>query len=106
MRFLPKRWVHTWTGHTKAVSAARLFPKYGHLVLSAGMDNLVKVCSILCRLGTLLSLYQIWDVYNNQKCLRTFMGHQRAVRDVCWSNDGRRFLSCGYPTFLLYILLF
>lgn len=22
------------------------------------------------------------------------MGHSKAVRDVCWSNDGRRFLSC------------
>ena len=29
------------------------------------------------------------------------MGHSKAVRDVCWSNDGRRFLSCGYPTICL-----
>ena len=24
------------------------------------------------------------------------MGHVKAVKDVCFSNDGRRFLSCGY----------
>lgn len=24
------------------------------------------------------------------------MGHTKAVKDVCFSNDGRRFLSCGY----------
>lgn len=46
--FLPKKWVHTWSGHTKAVAAARLFPKYGHLLLSAGMDNKVKVSEWYC----------------------------------------------------------
>lgn len=24
------------------------------------------------------------------------MGHHKAVKDVTFSNDGRRFLSCGY----------
>jgi pre-mRNA-processing factor 17 len=41
--FLPKRCVHTWMGHTKAVSAIRLFPESGHLLLSASMDSRVKV---------------------------------------------------------------
>lgn len=78
--FLPKRCVHTWTGHTKAVSAIRLFPKSGHLLLSASMDTKVK----------------LWDVYHEGNCLRTFMGHGKAVKDITFNNDGTRFLTASY----------
>eukprot|EP01117_Protostelium_nocturnum_P014553 TRINITY_DN5544_c0_g1_i4.p1 TRINITY_DN5544_c0_g1~~TRINITY_DN5544_c0_g1_i4.p1 ORF type:complete len:448 (-),score=75.62 TRINITY_DN5544_c0_g1_i4:44-1387(-) len=78
--YLPKKLVHTWSGHSKGVNAIRFFPKYGHLLLSACNDGQVK----------------IWDVYNKQKCIRTYIGHQKGVRDICFSNDGRRFLSTGY----------
>ncbi|CAD6942974.1 unnamed protein product, partial [Tilletia controversa] len=78
--FIPKACVHTFSGHTKAISALRLFPKSGHLLLSSSMDTKVK----------------LWDVYHEGNCLRTFMGHTRAVKDVTFSNDGRRFLSAGY----------
>jgi len=78
--FIPKKWLHTWVGHNKGVQKIEFFPKFGHLMLSASHDNTIK----------------IWDVLTHRRCLRTYMGHSKAVRDICFSNDGRRFLSAGF----------
>ncbi|KAF8506880.1 pre-mRNA splicing factor [Russula emetica] len=82
--FIPKVCIHTWTGHTSGVSVIRLFPETGHLLLSGSMDTKIK----------------LWDVYTHTNCLRTFHGHGKAVKDVTFSNDGRRFLSCGYDRYM------
>lgn len=82
--FMPKKLIHTWKGHTKGVSAIRWLPKSAHLLLSCSMDTKIK----------------IWEVFNNRRCIRTYMGHKQAVRDACFDNPGKQFLSAGYDRFI------
>lgn len=86
--FIPKQLIHTWTGHTKAITTIRLFPNSAHLLLSGAMDCKIK----------------IWDVYNerevqyfiNIKVKRTYTGHTKGIRDLCFDSEGTRMLSCSY----------
>lgn len=82
--FTPKKCIHRYTGHTKGVQAIAFFPGYGHLLISASMDGLVK----------------IWDVNGGRGQRRTYMGHSAAVRDVQFNEDGKQFLSAGYDRFV------
>lgn len=82
--FLPKSHIHSWTGHTKGISAIRLVPKTAHLLLSGSMDCRVK----------------LWEVYKERRCIRTYFGHRQAVKDVGFNNDGTEFLSAAYDRYI------
>jgi len=41
--FVPKKLIHTWAGHHKGTTCIRFFPKSGHMLLSSGNDNKIKV---------------------------------------------------------------
>ncbi|KAL0485053.1 pre-mRNA-processing factor 17 [Acrasis kona] len=77
---LPKKWIHTFTGHSKGVSCIEFFPGYGHLFLSTSMDGLAK----------------IWDVNNHRQCVMTYSGHTKAIRQCSFAPDGGTFATAGY----------
>jgi pre-mRNA-processing factor 17 len=82
--FIPKRQIHAWKGHNKGVSVIRWFPKSAHLMLSGALDNKVK----------------LWEVYGQRRCIRTYMGHKQAIRDVNFNNAGDQFLSASYDRYI------
>ncbi len=43
---------------------------------------------------------QLWEVYNEKRLFRTFLGHAKAVRDISFNNDGTKFLSCSYDRYI------
>ena len=77
--YIPKKLVHTYTGHTKNINKLKFFPKIGHFFLSCGADCKIK----------------LWDVYNNRKCARTYLGHIENIKDISFSYDGLQFCSVG-----------
>lgn len=44
--YIPKKAIHTWTGHSKGVNKVLFFPDTAHLLLSASMDCSVKIWNV------------------------------------------------------------
>ena len=86
--YVPKRCEQRLKGHDKGVHCVRFVPGTGHLLLSGGMDGKVKCWKIGSSPGGKI------------QCMRTYDGHTAAVRDVCWSNDGKRFLTASYDRYV------
>ena len=82
--YIPKKNIHIWKSHTKAINALRFFPNSGHLLLSASADTKVK----------------LWDVYHDRELLRTNSGHTKSVTDVTFSPSGNQFLSGSYDRYM------
>ncbi|GAB5364409.1 hypothetical protein AAMO2058_000967600 [Amorphochlora amoebiformis] len=82
--YIPKKCVHTWGGHGKAVNKIEFFPKSGHLIISASMDQTVK----------------LWSVIGQRPLLRTYKGHSGAVRDVNFTVDGTKFYTASYDRYV------
>ena len=84
--YIPKKNIYTYKGHTKPVQVIRFFPQYGHFLLSCSLDSKII----------------LWDVLSTRKCVQTYLGHSEGVRDVCFSNDGKHFLSAGFDKLIRY----
>jgi len=78
--YIPKKQIHTWKSHTKAITSLRFFPNSGHLLLSSSADSKIK----------------IWDCYHSRSLLRTYSGHTKSVTDTDFSPDGLSFLSASF----------
>uniref|UniRef100_A0A673XWI7 Cell division cycle 40 homolog (S. cerevisiae) n=1 Tax=Salmo trutta TaxID=8032 RepID=A0A673XWI7_SALTR len=107
--YLPKKQIHVWTGHTKGVSAIRLFPVSGHLLLSCSMDCKIKVrntpatltpdlpaCTHFAyQLRNSLSMYmdiQWWDARTGE-VVQEYDRHLGAVNTITFVDENRRFVS-------------
>ena len=84
--FVPKRCVATVAAHRRGTACVRLVPRYGHLLLSGGLDGLAK----------------LWTVGADgaRACAVTYHGHSKALRDACFAGDGRRFVTCAFDRYV------
>jgi pre-mRNA-processing factor 17 len=81
--FMPKRVLRTLSGHEAGVWDVALAPQYGHLLLSASTDKTVKV-------------WNFCDDPEDYTNMRTYYGHEQAVRSVAFSEDERSFVSGSF----------
>ncbi|GAX11758.1 pre-mRNA-processing factor 17 [Fistulifera solaris] len=81
--FVPKKCSHRFMGHSKGVHRIRLFPKTGHLLLSAGLDGKCMVWSVTEKI-----------------LMRTYEGHSAGVRDVQFNHNGNKFVSASFDRYL------
>ena len=85
--YIPERNVQSWnTSNKEGFQIAKYFPKSGHFILT----------------GTPEGKCLLYDVMTNRSLTHTYVGHTKAVRDICFSNDGKNFLSCAFDGIVRY----
>lgn len=80
--FIPKRLLHVFTGHKKGVQVVKFLPKFGTFLLSGSFDGTAK----------------LWSVYGKRSLVQTYVGHTAGIRDLCFSNDGKTFITGGFDS--------
>lgn len=53
-------------------------------------------CGGTCPCPGLDGKVKIWDALGSYKCMRTYLGHSKGVKDINFTNDGHKFVSVGY----------
>ncbi|CAG99995.1 Cdc40p [Kluyveromyces lactis] len=78
--FLPKTKIAEYYGHKNGTTSLRFIPKTGHLLLSGGNDNIIK----------------LWDFYHERELLRTYEGHSMTIKDLNFTDNGHSFASASF----------
>ncbi|SMN19676.1 similar to Saccharomyces cerevisiae YDR364C CDC40 Pre-mRNA splicing factor, important for catalytic step II of pre-mRNA splicing and plays a role in cell cycle progression [Maudiozyma saulgeensis] len=78
--YLPKKVKYTFEGHKNGTTSLKFLPHTGHLFLSGGNDNKIK----------------LWDFYHRRNCLRDYQGHSQSINSLDFVNDGTSFISSSY----------
>ncbi|CCF58541.1 hypothetical protein KAFR_0E03900 [Kazachstania africana CBS 2517] len=78
--YLPKRIKYKFSGHSSGTTCMKFIPNTGHLFLSGGNDNIVK----------------IWDFYHDRKSLRDYRGHTKAIKSMSFNDDAHNFITSSF----------
>lgn len=78
--YMPKKIKYTYDGHKDGTNCLEFIPHTGHVFLSGGNDNTIR----------------IWSFYQNKKLLRDYKGHTRAPKSLQFDDNGTSFLSASF----------
>lgn len=78
--YLPKKVKHVFEGHKNGVTKLTFIPRSGHVFLSGGNDNCIR----------------LWDFYHERACLQDYKGHSKAINSLNFTNDGSSFISSSF----------
>lgn len=78
--YLPKKIIHRFDGHPDGCNTLQFLPQTGHLFLSGGNDDTIK----------------LWNFYGDKKRICDYQGHSKAVKTITFVNNGSSFISSSF----------